>query len=234
MGESMKKTLIIFILLFTSSSIFSQTSKYRIDGKSYNKQVYDENNNKITNFKNWELVDGLFVSPDNSKMLVWHRPDKARAYLITLYDLKTNSILAECEPGWACFGVRWTKDYLIYIWATTGGGTRFEYRNYKTLAVEKTINAYFEFEDEENNILIGASFFYCDNDIVFYNFSDGTKLKTINLIDVLEQKGIYSSGTSISDIKKIGTKKYEFDVSYYLNKEGMEDKEHQIVLEFEI
>ena len=30
------------------------------------------------------------------------------------------------------------------------------------------------------------------------------------------------------------TKRYEFDISYYLNKEGMEDKEFQILLEIEI
>ncbi len=230
----MKKAFVVFTLLFAISFIFSQESKYRIDGKSYNKQIYDKNNNQITNFKNWERIDGLYVSPDDTKMLVWHRPDKARAYLITLYDLQTNSIIAECEPGMACFGVRWTENYLIYIWATTGGGTRFEYRNYNNLAVEKTVTAYFPFEDEEDNILIGASFNYFENDVVFYDFSNGNTLKTINLIDVLEQKGIYTSGTIVNDIKKIGTKKYEFDVMYYLNTEGMEDKEFQILLEIEI
>ena len=79
-----------------------------------------------------------------------------------------------------------------------------------------------------------ASFNYFENDVVFYDFSNGNILKTINLIDVLEQKGIYTSGTIVNDIKKIGTKKYEFDVMYYLNKEGMEDKEFQILLEIEI
>ena len=229
----MKKALFVFIVFFlTLSFVFAQESKYKIDGKSYNKQIYDENNNQITHFKNWERIDGFYISPDNAKMLVWHRPDKARAYLITLYDLQTNSIIAECEPGMACSGVRWTKDYLIYIWSTTGGGTRFEYRSYNNLAVEKTITAYFPFEDEEDNILIGASFYYYDNDIVFYDFSNGNNIKTINLIEVLEQKGIYASGTIINDIKKIGPKKYDFDVSYYLNAEGMEHKEFQIHLEF--
>lgn len=230
----MKKLLLLFTLLFSISSAFAKESKYRIDGNSYNKQIYDDSNNQITNFANWERIDGLYVSPDNTKMLVWHRPDKAKAYLITLYNLQTNSIIAECEPGMACFGVIWTNNYLIYKWATTGGGTRFEYRNYNTLAVEKTIQAYFPFEDEQDNILIGASFYYCENDIVFYDFSNGTQLKTINLIKELEQKGIYTSGTSVTDIKTTGTKKYKFDVSYYLNKEGMEDKEFQIQLEFEI
>ena len=230
----MKKVFFIFILFLTVPFIFARESKYRIEGKSYNKQIYDENNIQITNFKNWERIDGLYVSPDNTKMLVWHRPDKAKAYLITLYDLQTNSIIAECEPGMACFEVVWTKNYLIYVWATTGGGTRFQYRNYNTLAVEKSISAYFPFEDEEENILIDASFYYCENDISFYDFSNGNLLKTINLIDVLEQKGIYTSGTSVTDIKKVGTKKYKFDVSYYLNTEGMEDKEFQIQLEFEI
>jgi hypothetical protein len=53
------------------------------------------------------------------------------------------------------------------------------------------------------------------------------------LTEVLEQKGIYTSGISVTDIKKIGTRKYEFHISYYLNTEGMEDKEFQILLVFE-
>ncbi|MBO6183613.1 MAG: hypothetical protein J6O88_02835 [Chryseobacterium sp.] len=230
----MKKVFLICILIFSVSFLFSKELKYKIKGPSYNKQIYDDNNNQITNFANWERIDGLYVSPDNTKMLVWHRPDKARAYIITLYDLKTNSIIAECEPGMACSGVRWTNNYLIYIWRTTGGGTRFEYRSYNTLAVEKTIQAYFPFESESDNILIGASFNYGENDIVFYDFSNGTQLKTINLIKELEQKDIYVSGTSVTDIKQIGTRKYQFDVTYYLSKEGMEDKDFQIQLEFEI
>ncbi len=230
----MKKVFLMFFLFFSVSFVFSETSKYRIDGKSYNKQIYDDKNNQITNFKNWERIDGLYISPDNTKMIVYHRPDKARAYLISLYDLNSKTIIAECEPGWACFGIRWTKEYIIYIWATTGGGTRFEYRNYNTLAVEKTINAYFPFEDLEDNILIGASFFYCDKNIFFYDFSNGNIVKTIDLAAVLEQKGIYTSGISVTDIKKIETKKYEFDISYYLNTEGMEDKQFQIILEFEV
>lgn len=108
-GEEMKKVVLIFSLLIINSLIFSQESKYRIDGKSYSKQIYDENNNRITNFKNWELVQDFYISPDNKKMLVYHRPNKAKAFLMTLYDLKTNKIIAECEPGWACQDVKWTK-----------------------------------------------------------------------------------------------------------------------------
>ena len=66
-GEEMKKVVLIFSLLIINSLIFSQESKYRIDGKSYSKQIYDENNNRITSFKNWDLVQDFYISPDNKK-----------------------------------------------------------------------------------------------------------------------------------------------------------------------
>ena len=45
--------------------------------------------------------------------------------------------------------------------------------------------------------------------------------------------GIYTSEISVTDIKRIGTRKNEFTISYYLNTEGMENKEFQILLVFE-
>ena len=231
----MKKTILLFATAALSISLFfAQEAKYRIDGKSYNKQIYDEHNNQITHYKNWERIDGLYISPDNEKMLVWHRPDKARAYVITLYDLRTNSIIAECEPGYACFGVRWTPDYLIYMWATTGGGKRFEYRSYTDLAVEKTVTAYFPFEDSEDDILIEASYFYGDNTVVFHNFSDGSTIKTIDIIEELKKQDIHASGANITDIKKTGKRTYTFYIQCSLGSEGNDDKDFQAVLEYKV
>jgi len=114
--KKMKKVFLVFsTLIVISLSVFTQEIKFRIDGKLYNKQIYDENNNQITNFKNWELIQDFYISPDNKKMLVYHRPDKAKAFLMTLYNLKTKKIIAECEPGWACDDVKWTKNYLIKV-----------------------------------------------------------------------------------------------------------------------
>ena len=50
----MKKLIIFFALILSISSelIFAQEDeinhKYRIDGKSYDKQIFDNNNNQIT------------------------------------------------------------------------------------------------------------------------------------------------------------------------------------------
>jgi len=83
----MKKVFLVFsALIVISLSVFAQEIKFRIDGKPYNKQIYDENNNQITNFKNRELIQDFYISPDNKKMLVYHRPDKAKAFLMTLYN----------------------------------------------------------------------------------------------------------------------------------------------------
>lgn len=233
----MKRVLLIFtILLFSILPSFAQKSKYRIDGKSYNKQIYDENNNQITNFRNWELIDGLYVSPDNSKMLVYHRPDKAKAYLISLYDLNSKKLIAEREPGWACSGIRWGKDYLIYIWGTSGGGIRYEYRNYNNLNVEKELNAYLFFEDDEDNILI-EYFHYTTGShrhLIFYDLYSGTVIKDVYCIEVFEKRGIFTDAMAVKNIKKIVPRKYEFEIEYYYRTEGKEDDEYSIILEVEI
>lgn len=234
----MKLCFSLFFISILFAPIYAQSNKYRIDGKSYCKQIYDDKNNSITSFKNWELIQSFYVSPDETKMLVYHRPDKSRAFLITLYDLSKNQIIAECEPGWACFGVIWVEDYLIYKWATTGGGKRFEYRNYKTLEVEKTITSYFPFEDIKNNVLICASYFYFDDDVEFYNLSDGSLIKTVNLKQELIKKGIYADGTSMLNIKNIGNKKYEFSFNYYYAEEIVLEscvpEDHEYILEIEL
>ena len=62
-----KKFCLVFSLLLITSFVFSQESKYRIDGKSYSKQIYDENDNQITQFENWEYIKDFYISPDNKK-----------------------------------------------------------------------------------------------------------------------------------------------------------------------
>jgi hypothetical protein len=228
----MKKVILIFSLLFTVSFTFSQESKYRIDGKSYSKQIYDENNNQITNFKNWELIQDFYISPDNKKMLVYHRPDKAKAFLMTLYDLESKKIIAECEPGWACHDIKWTKDFLIKVWGTSGGGTRFEYRRYEDLSIVRVVTSYIPFEDVEDNVLIDPDSMM--RKIVFYNYSDGIEIKTIDCIKELADKNIYAGWIQINEVKKVGKKKYEFYIEGNLNIEGRENEEFQNIIEIEI
>jgi len=231
-GEEMKKVVLIFSLLIINSLIFSQVSKYRIDGKSYSKQIYDENNNRITNFKNWELIQDFYISPDNKKMLVYHRPNKAKAFLMTLYDLKTNKIIAECEPGWACQDVKWTKDYLIKVWGTSGGGTRFEYRSYKNLSIVRVVTSYYPFEDVEDNVLINPDSVM--RKIEFYNYSDGTEIKTIDCVKELEDKNIYAGWIQIRKVRKVGKRKYEFDIEGGFAIEGKEGEEFQSFIKIEL
>ncbi len=228
----MKKVILIFSLLFTVSFTFSQESKYRIDGKSYSKQIYDEYNNQITNFKNWELIQDFYISPDNKKMLVYHRPDKEKAFLMTLYDLESKKIIAECEPGWACHDIKWTKDFLIKVWGTSGGGTRFEYRRYEDLSIVRVVTSYIPFEDVEDNVLIDPDSMM--RKIVFYNYSDGIEIKTIDCIKELADKNIYAGWIQINEVKKVGKKKYEFYIEGNLNIEGRENEEFQNIIEIEI
>ena len=228
----MKKVFFISTLLFTFSLIFAQESKYRIDGKSHNKQIYDENNNQITEFKNWEYIQAFYISPDNKKMLVYHKPDKAKAYLMSLYDLESRSLIAECEPGWACRDIKWTKDFLIKVWGTSGGGTRFEYRSYEDLSIIRVVTSYIPFEDVEDDILIDPDSMM--KKIAFHRYTDGTKIKEVDCIKALEEQKIYASWIQIQDIVKVGKRKYVFHIKGTLNIEGREDEEFQTVLEIEI
>lgn len=229
----MKKALFVFaILLFSVSSVFAQESKYRIDGKSYSKQIYDENNNQITNFENWEYIKDFYISPDNKKMLVYHKPDKAKAYLMTLYDLEPIQIIAECEPGWACHDIKWTKDFLIKVWGTSGGGTRFEYRSYKDLSIVREVVSYHPFEDVEDSILINPD--STMRKIEFYNYSDGTEIKTIDCIKELAEKNIYAGWIQINEVRKVGKRKFEFYIEGNLSIEGRENEEFQTVLELKL
>lgn len=229
----MKKALfVVVILLFSVSSGFSQEPKYRIDGKSYSKQIYDENNNQITNFKNWEYIKDFYISPDNKKMLVYHKPDKAKAYLMTLYDLESIKIIAECEPGWACHDVKWTKDYLIKVWSTSGGGTRFEYRSYEDLSIVREVVSYHPFEDVEDSILINPD--STMRKIEFYNYSDGTEIKTIDCLRELADKNIFAGWIQINEVKKVGKRKFEFYIEGNLSIEGRENEEFQTVLELKL
>ena len=229
----MKKVFLVFsALIVISLSVFAQEIKFRIDGKPYNKQIYDENNNQITNFKNWELIQDFYISPDNKKMLVYHRPDKAKAFLMTLYNLETQKIIAECEPGWACHDVKWTKNYLIKVWSTSGGGIRFEYRRYEDLSIVRVVNSYYPFEDVEDNILINQDSML--KKIVFYHYSDGTEIKTIDCIKELADKKIYAGWIQINEVNKVGKLKYKFYIEGNLNIEGRQEEEFQTVIEIEI
>lgn len=229
----MKKALfVVVILLFSVSSGFAQEPKYRIDGKSYSKQIYDENNNQIKNFENWEYIKDFYISPDNKKMLVYHKPDKAKAYLMTLYDLEPIQIIAECEPGWACHDIKWTKDFLIKVWGTSGGGTRFEYRSYKDLSIVREVVSYHPFEDVEDSILINPD--STMRKIEFYNYSDGTEIKTIDCIKELAEKNIYAGWIQINEVRKVGKRKFEFYIEGNLSIEGRENEEFQTVLELKL
>lgn len=207
-------TAAILLLLAAGLPPCAQEPGCRIGGKPYDRQVFDGNGRQVTAFGRWERISGIHVSPDGTRLLVWHRPDRARAYLITLYDLRTGAATAEIEPGFACHGVRWTPGYLVYVWGTTGGGVNFEYRDYATLEVKRRVNAFQPFEDQEGDILIEASYFYGDGKVKFHRFSDGSGIREFDLLEELGRKGIKANAASVQDIAKAGPGKYKFSVEY--------------------
>ena len=187
--------------------------------KSDGNKIFDDKNN---------LVENTFVSPDGSKELVCHRQDESGDCLISLYDLRSKKLIAESKNQWWCRGVRWTDDYLVYTWATTGGGWRFEYRNYKNLSVEKLVTSYHPFEDPDENLLFDTNYMCLNSDIgiAAYNYSDGNTIKVFSFIDELYAMGV--DGLIMQDIGAIAlVRKYWPDlpvhVSTQLTSNSLED-----------
>jgi hypothetical protein len=207
--------IFFFLLLLFPTSAYPQeigsnnTEKALVKGPSYNRQVYvktSQGDLRVTNFGKWELIRELFVSPDEKKLLVYHKPDKGKSLLISLYDLETNKLIAETKPGWSCYGVRWTDNYIIYEWATSGGGHRLEYRDYN-LNLIREISSYFWFFDVDSDVVIDLPNYSAeDGEINTYKYSDGTKIQTINFKNKLGELYI------CSECKKIGKKQYVLTV----------------------
>lgn len=203
--------IFLFLLVLYSASGSSlelwndYPEKVEVKGPSYNQQVYIKSSQgdvRVTNFGKWELIESLFVSPDEKKLLVYHKPDKGKSFVISLYDLEKNKLIAEAKPGWACHGVRWTDNYIIYEWGTSGGGHRLEYRDYN-LKVIRVINSYRWFFDVDSDVVIALPHYSAeDGEINSYKYSDGTQIKTTNFTEKLGESYI------CSEVKKIGKKQY--------------------------
>ena len=70
--------------------------------------------------------------------------------------------------------------------------------------------------------------------IVFYHYSDGTEIKTIDCIKELVDKKIYAGWIQIYEVKKVGKQKYKFYIEGNLNIEGRQEEEFKTVIEIEI
>jgi WD40 repeat protein len=160
-------------------------------------------NSQITNYGYWELIDKCFVSPDKTKLLVYHKSDKSKVFFLTLYDIKTKEIISEIKPGWYCSNILWTEDYIIYEWRTSGGGTRLDYYTY-LLEFINEINSYHFFFDIESNIVIGLPIYSAEDGIIdIYQFDNGKLIKSISFVN--ELCGNYVC----NEIKKIEPYKYK-------------------------
>ena len=70
--------------------------------------------------------------------------------------------------------------------------------------------------------------------IEFYNYSDGTEIKTIDCVKELADKKIYAGWIRINKVRKVGKRKYEFDIEGGLNIEGKEGEKFQSVIKIEL
>jgi hypothetical protein len=114
------KNLLTFLLILASAStslcwnydpIRFSGCVISIGGKDYNRQVFIEKDGKthaITHFKPWETVDQIVLSPDEKRLLISHRGNKAPKYELSVLEMSTFTITNSVAPG---FGgeLFWTK-----------------------------------------------------------------------------------------------------------------------------
>ena len=119
---------IIFIFIFAHlSNIFasdidtvcSKKGLLYVSGKPINKQIYLKNDTsiiQISKFDNWEIIEDISISKNDSFLLIFHKPDKNRYHKLSLMKMDSFSIIKSIEPG---FGGRyfWTnQNNILHIW----------------------------------------------------------------------------------------------------------------------
>ncbi|WP_196892050.1 hypothetical protein [Aureivirga marina] len=109
----MKRILIVLLLITFKTFAQKNVSIEFHDNAYYDVFIGDVN---LTNFKPWEQVLDLKVSPDKRYFFFRHKEDKGKAYKLTLYDFQTQKKIAEITPG---FGgsFEWTmNNKIIHRW----------------------------------------------------------------------------------------------------------------------
>lgn len=121
---SLKAIIIGIVLLFPLCSLAQVKAEERFNYKrgSYKGCYYDvvvSKNGKqhnITMFRPWEEIEKVLLSPDDHYMMVRHKPQLGRSYLLSVYDLKTLRLIKRIAPGYGG-GLNWNNRHqIIHQW----------------------------------------------------------------------------------------------------------------------
>jgi hypothetical protein len=118
------QSVFVFFLVY-SSSVFSQPKVeilFNYKRGSYKGSYYDvivtKNGVKknLTWFKPWDEVNETILSPDNKYLLVRHKPQHGRSYLLSMYNLETMKLMKTMAPGHGG-EINWnTNHQLVHSW----------------------------------------------------------------------------------------------------------------------
>jgi WD40 repeat protein len=205
----MRIIVVIALILGHSTNLFSQGLEHTTDngtvyvgGKSHSKQIFTDQNGttyKLSNFKNWENIRDLYLSPDQKYLIVYHRADKERFHRITLYNLTTLETTSNTAPGMNCRGVKWLSDRILFITGTTGSGTIIFAYDYKLTKLFKTGGGRL-YIDIENTIFIRYPTFSADDGIFsVFNLKTGDKVSEFNFYEAVKENYICMSVSYLGD-----------------------------------
>jgi len=116
----MKKLQLISILFFAPLILLGQKKEVKIKfhhGAYYDVFVIEDGKEtNLTDFDQWTVVEDLEISKDKKYFFFRHKPAKAKAYKLTVYDLENVSEMGEIVPGYGgTFG--WNElNQIIHWW----------------------------------------------------------------------------------------------------------------------
>ncbi len=162
--------------------------------------VHQSNNTyQLSHYSRWETIDKLFVSPDDKYLLVYHRANKEKNYLVTLYELKSRVVIGNAAPGLACNDVKWFHGKILFISGATGSGTFVLAYNYK-LKKLFDMNVGYLFIDTKNEICFSYPVYSADDGIfTLYSLDTGEKKSSFDFKEKIKEGYILDSVKNNSD-----------------------------------
>ncbi|WP_246813878.1 hypothetical protein [Leptospira gomenensis] len=162
-----------------------------INGTGYDRQIYFRKGNlirQISRFSHWENIGKFVVSPDKSRLVVYHRKNDEKSFRLSVFDLekKNHPLLSSFHPGMACHDLFWYADRIFFRTGTTGGGT-FLWIYDKNLYRIGEIRSFALHIDTVLGIAIGSPVYPTDEGIFkIYNLFSG---KTLEIFDYNKEVG---------------------------------------------
>jgi hypothetical protein len=183
----MKKIISIILLALIPSIVYASdpepikfsSGKIYVGGKKSERQIYFEQQGTakaITNFKSWEDIDIILLSKDEKMLLVHHKPNKVRAFKLSIIDMQSLKIIKSITPGYSG-NLFWTKNNnILHVWGCGSPCVEFKLYNKKFETLSEGSEACLKEFVDKNIIVSVPCVSACDGIFRIWSLDDGKVL----------------------------------------------------------